>query len=339
MKFIKDNWSAILFTLLVHVVVLALFALNIEFERNVSKPAKSVAVQAKIINGEAIDAEVKRQDKLEKDKLDAEIKRQKELEDKALQAKKQREAEEQRLADLERQRQQQEIENKKRKQEQAEKDKQTQLEAKKKADAEKKKLAELEQKRKTEEQRLENIKKQQAETKKKAAEEAKRVAAAEAKKKAELEAKKKAEEERKKKAAELAAKKKKEAEEKRKAEAAEAARLKKEQERLLAEMAGEETFNNAVSSGAMNRYVLAISQTIERNWRKPPGAPENLKCSLNVKQLPGGDVAQLAFGTCNADNVTKDSIEQAVFKASPLPEPEDPSLFTRNLEIIFEPES
>ena len=340
MKFIKENWSAIIFTVLVHVVVLALFALNIDFERKIVKSDKPVAIQAKIINGAAIDAEIKRQDKLEKEKLDAEMKRQKDLEDKVLQAQKQREAEEKRIADLEAERKKQEADAEKRKQELAEKEKQAKLDAKKKADAEKKKLADLEKKRKTEETRLENIKKEQEATKKKAAEEeAQRIAAAAAKKKADEEAKKKAEAEKKKKADELAAKKKKEAEAKRVAEEKEAARIAALQADLAAAMEGEENFNQAVNSGAMNRYVLAIKQTIERNWRKPPSAPDNLKCILNVKQLPGGDVAQLSFGTCNADDVTKDSIEQAVFRASPLPEPEDPSLFARDLEVIFEPES
>ena len=332
MKFIKENWSAIIFTTLVHVVVLALFAVNINFERQVVKPATPVAVQAKIINGAAIDAEIKRQEKLEQNKLDAEMKRQKDLEDKVLQAKKQREIEEKRLSDLEVERKQQELDAEKRQQELAEKEKQAKLDAQKKSDAEKKKLAELEKKRKVEETRLENIKKEQEATKKKAAEEeSKRVAAAAAKKKAEEEAKKKA--------AELAAMKEKEAEAKRLAEEKEAARIAALQADLAAAMEGEESFNQAVNSGAMNRYVLAISQTIERNWRKPPSAPSNLKCILNVKQLPGGDVSQLSFGACNADDVTKASIEKAVFRASPLPEPEDPSIFARDLEVIFEPES
>ena len=328
MKFIKENWSAIIFTLLVHVVVLALFAVNIDFERKIVKPAKPVAVQARIINGAAIDAEIKRQDELEKAKLDAEIQRQQDLEDKALQAKKQREVEEKRLADLETERKKQ-----------IEIDKQKKLEADKKAQDEKKKLSDLEAKRKIEETRLEDIKKEQVATKKKAAEEeAKRVAAVEAKKKADLEAKIKADAERKKKAEELAAKKKKEAEAKRLAEKVEATRLKNEQNRLLAEMAGEEDFNNAVDSGAMNRYILSISQYIERNWRKPPSAREGLSCRLNVKQIPGGEVVEISFGTCNADEATKVSIEQAVFRASPFPEPEDSSLFTRELVIVFEPE-
>ena len=321
MKFIKENWSAIIFTILVHVVVLALFAMNIDFDREVVKPAHTPIVQAKIINGAAIDAEIKRQEKLEQNKLDEEIKRQKDLEDKVLQAKSQREAEEKRLADLE-------VERKK----QIEIDKQKKLETDKKAQDEKKKLAELAAKRKIEEARLEDIKKEQAATKKQAAEEeTKRAVAAEAKIKADLEAKKKAEEEREKKAAELAAKKKKEAE-------AEAARIKALEADLAAAMADEESLNEVIDDGALNRYRNQISQYIERSWRKPPSAQEGLSCTLNVKQLPGGDVASVSFGSCNADEATRASIEQAVFRAAPLPEPEDQRLFARDLEIIFAPE-
>ncbi len=326
--FIKENWSAIIFSILVHVVVLALFAVNIDFERKVVKPAKPVAVQAKIINGAAIDAEIKRQDELEKAKLDAEILRQQDLEDKALQAKNQRELEEKRLSDLE-------VERKK----QIEIDKQKKLEADKKTQDEKKKLSDLEAKRKIEETRLEDIKKEQAATKKKAAEEeAKRVAVVEAKKKADLEAKIKADAEQKKKADELVAKKKKEAEVKRLAEKAEADRLKALQADLAAAMADEESLNEVIDDGALNRYRNQISQYIERSWRKPPSAQEGLSCTLNVKQLPGGDVASVSFGSCNADEATRASIEQAVFRAAPLPEPEDQRLFARDLEIIFAPE-
>ncbi|MBT8141925.1 MAG: cell envelope integrity protein TolA [Gammaproteobacteria bacterium] len=321
MKFFIENSSAIIFTVLVHVVVLGLFALNIDFEREPVVVEKKVAVQAQVINGAAIDAEIKRQEKLEQDKLDQEMQRQKDLENKALQAKRQREAEEKRIADLEAERKKQ-----------AELAKQQKIEADKKAKAEKERLAKLAQERKTEETRLAKIKADQEAARKKAAEEEKARLAAAAKRKAELEAKKKAEEEAKKKAAALAARKKA-------AEEAESKRLAALQAELEASMAAEESFTDAVDSGALSRYELAIKQSIIRNWRKPASSPDDLSCVLNVRQLPGGDVGQLSFGTCNADDVTKDSIEQAVFRASPLPAPEDPSLFTRNLEIIFEPNS
>ncbi len=91
-------------------------------------------------------------------------------------------------------------------------------------------------------------------------------------------------------------------------------------------------------SGALARYVYAIQQKIQRNWVEPPSATAGLKCVVNVRQLPGGEVVGAAIGQCNGDEAVRQSIEAAVFKASPLPEPEDPLLFDRNLRIEFKPE-
>jgi colicin import membrane protein len=41
---------------------------------------------------------------------------------------------------------------------------------------------------------------------------------------------------------------------------------------------------------------------------------------------------------CNGDAAAKQSIENAVYRASPLPSPPDPALFERNLVIHFHPE-
>ncbi len=70
----------------------------------------------------------------------------------------------------------------------------------------------------------------------------------------------------------------------------------------------------------------------------PPGAVAGVECVVNVRQLPGGEVVGASIGQCNGDDAVKRSIEAAVFKASPLPEPEDPTLFDRNLRITFKPE-
>jgi colicin import membrane protein len=42
-------------------------------------------------------------------------------------------------------------------------------------------------------------------------------------------------------------------------------------------------------------------------------------------------------GRCNGDEAVKQSLEAAVLRASPLPNPPDPALFERNLVINFEP--
>ena len=62
-----------------------------------------------------------------------------------------------------------------------------------------------------------------------------------------------------------------------------------------------------------------------------------MSCTVNVRQLPGGEVVSVSVTVCNGDESVRRSIEAAVYKASPLPNPEDPSLFERNLRFIFEP--
>ncbi len=94
----------------------------------------------------------------------------------------------------------------------------------------------------------------------------------------------------------------------------------------------------AADSGALARYLYAIRQGIQRNWVRPPSARAGLECVVTVRQLPGGEVVGVTIGQCNGDAAVQRSIEAAVFKASPLPEPENPALFDRNLRITFKPE-
>jgi colicin import membrane protein len=112
-----------------------------------------------------------------------------------------------------------------------------------------------------------------------------------------------------------------------------------ERRRLQArEIAEEQARIDAMNSGALARYVYAIEQKLYRNWVMPPGAVAGVECVVNVRQLPGGEVVGATIGQCNGDDAVRRSIEAAVFKASPLPEPEDPLLFDRNLRIEFKPE-
>ena len=93
-----------------------------------------------------------------------------------------------------------------------------------------------------------------------------------------------------------------------------------------------------MNSGALARYLYAIQQGIQRNWVRPQSARAGLECVVTVRQLPGGEVVGVTIGQCNGDAAVQRSIEAAVFKASPLPEPENPALFDRNLRITFKPE-
>jgi colicin import membrane protein len=93
----------------------------------------------------------------------------------------------------------------------------------------------------------------------------------------------------------------------------------------------------AVGANAKAAYMFAIRQTIERNWVRPANAEVGLECIVNVRQLPGGEVVDVSIGRCNGDETVKRSIESAVYKSSPLPQPHDPSVFDRSLTLIFKP--
>ena len=54
--------------------------------------------------------------------------------------------------------------------------------------------------------------------------------------------------------------------------------------------------------------------------------------------MPGGEVTHVEIGSCNGDEAVRESIEAAVYRASPLPPPSDPDVFDRNLKFNFRPD-
>lgn len=165
---------------------------------------------------------------------------------------------------------------------------------------------------------------------------------------AEADAAKKAKEaaERKERERQAELKRKREAEEKRQAEAAARKRREEEARRqqeaealLLAQLEEEEQRLSAANAGLRDQYVALIRQKIQRNWLRPAGAKAGLKCEVAVTQLPSREVVDVRVGQCNGDAATVRSIEAAVYKASPLPSPPDPTLFERKLLLIFEPDA
>jgi colicin import membrane protein len=172
--------------------------------------------------------------------------------------------------------------------------------------------------------------------------EAKKTAEAQQKKQAEADAqskaKAKAEEAERRKAADADAKRKQQDE----AKAAQDLKAKSDREadlkrRLAAEAAEEEGAAAMARSGVVDEYRMMLSQAIERSWIRPPAAKAGLECTLHVSQAPGGTVVDVKLGACNGDQSVRESIVNAVYRASPLPAPRDPRAFERRLEIVFRP--
>ena len=95
----------------------------------------------------------------------------------------------------------------------------------------------------------------------------------------------------------------------------------------------------ALLDAGRTAYIAQIKAKIERNWLRPPGTALGLKCVVRISQIPDGEVVQAEIQTGSGNIAFDRSVEDAVLRSSPLPVPADPSLFDRNIVIIFEPES
>lgn len=202
----------------------------------------------------------------------------------------------------------------------AEHQRQQEQQAQKQREAEQRQQAEAEARRQTE---------LEAKQKAEAAAEARRKAEAETRKKAELEARKKAELEAKRKAEAEARRKQAEEEARRKAEAEQRAREQALQEALAMEEREREL------NPLRDAYSNAISQQISRNWLRPPGISDDLKCEVLVVQLPDGNVTSARITKSSGNTIFDESVIKAIYKAAPLPQPPSPEVFQRELEVNF----
>ena len=102
-----------------------------------------------------------------------------------------------------------------------------------------------------------------------------------------------------------------------------------------------EARGNAIrNSDEAARWQAQIVARITRAWIRPPSARPGISCIVSVTQVPGGEVTAVQVNSCSIDDAAlRESVEAAVYRASPLPAPPDPALFERNLELTFAPTS
>lgn len=176
------------------------------------------------------------------------------------------------------------------------------------------------------------------EAERKAREEAERKAREEAERKAREEAERKAREEAERKAREEAERKAREEAERRAREEAERRRQAELEAELQRAAEAEAERLAAIRSGELDEYSTMLRTHIERNWNRPPSARPGIDCTVQVTQLPSGDVVSARVVRCNGDDAVVRSIEAAVLRASPLPLPRNRALFERVLNIHFKPD-
>lgn len=110
------------------------------------------------------------------------------------------------------------------------------------------------------------------------------------------------------------------------------------QERELRELIARQ--QAAARTSALNEWVGRIRGKIRGNIpvsvvEEVQGNPEAI---FDVTLLPTGEVLSVVRRKSSGNRAYDDAVERAILKASPLPKPDDPSLFRRRLELTFRPQ-
>lgn len=84
-------------------------------------------------------------------------------------------------------------------------------------------------------------------------------------------------------------------------------------------------------------WVDKVRNKIRGNIVLPPGLQGNPEALFLVTQLPTGEVLQARLVISSGHTAYDDAVLRAILKSSPLPKPDSPGLFERDLKLTFRP--
>lgn len=93
----------------------------------------------------------------------------------------------------------------------------------------------------------------------------------------------------------------------------------------------------AAQNKGLADYLSKVRSKIRGNIVLPPSISGNPESVFIVTQLPSGEVLSVKLKTPSGNPALDTAVERAIFKSSPLPKPDDPSLFERELSIKYRP--
>jgi colicin import membrane protein len=105
-------------------------------------------------------------------------------------------------------------------------------------------------------------------------------------------------------------------------------------DQLAQQEAAQRAGTNGRDDSLLGQYKVAITNTIDRNWRRPDTLREGFRCNVTLTQIPGGDVIAVDTAGCNGDPNILRSIEAAV-QREPLPYRGFESVFARKVTVPF----
>lgn len=115
-----------------------------------------------------------------------------------------------------------------------------------------------------------------------------------------------------------------------------------ERDRTLREMESTATAMKVSANAALiDQYRGLIAHRVETKWNRPLSARAGMTATLRINILPGGEVANVVLAGTSGDPAFDASAIEAVKRASPLPVPDDTTVFSqnfRNFTLKFRPE-
>ena len=122
-----------------------------------------------------------------------------------------------------------------------------------------------------------------------------------------------------------------------KREAAERSPRPNNSQQLAKAAAAEAEQRAAAGKKGLQDYAAKIRQKVKGNISLPPNIQGNPEAIFEVNQLPTGEVLEVKLKRSSGNPSLDAAIERAILKSSPLPKPDDPAFFRRDLEIKYKP--
>ncbi|MCK4710778.1 MAG: TonB C-terminal domain-containing protein, partial [Gammaproteobacteria bacterium] len=103
----------------------------------------------------------------------------------------------------------------------------------------------------------------------------------------------------------------------------------------LAEEERQRYLNSSRMKKLRSQYVRLIERHVEKKWIKPASTSKDMFCEVIITQNRAGTVLSVKTEKCKGDKAFQQSVERAVLRASPLPDPPSPDVFDRTVLFTF----
>ena len=114
---------------------------------------------------------------------------------------------------------------------------------------------------------------------------------------------------------------------------AEALKAQADRERQAQERAA----TDAARARADADYIRRVQAKIKGMVALPPDIAGNPEVIFDIVQLPTGEIIDVKLRKSSGTRAYDEAMERAILKSSPLPRPDSPDLFRRNLTLKFRP--